>query len=162
MLTGFELNSTGVNYEGYYEIGKKIYENKKTKVKYNLEKFTSSNSTLNGTQLQENWFPQINADIFISHSHLDEKKAIALAGWLNFNFNLDVFIDSCIWGYSNDLLKTIDDKYCKNTNGTYDYEKSVYAASHIHMMLSTAILKMIDNAESVIFLNTPNLILQIH
>lgn len=55
--------------------------------------------------MQSYWFPKINADIFLSHSHKDEKLIIAFAGWLKDTFNLDVFIDSCIWGYSNDLQK---------------------------------------------------------
>ena len=107
--------------------------------------------------MQANWFPQIKADIFISHSHKDINLAIALAGWLQETFGLTVFIDSCVWGYANKLLKMIDNEYCyqKETN-TYNYQKRNYSTSHIHMMLSVALTQMIDNTECLFFLNTPN------
>ena len=38
----------------------------------------------------------------------------------------------------------------------YDYNKRNYSTSHVHMMLSTALTMMMDEAECVIFLNTPN------
>src|SRR5690606_35011062 len=103
------------------------------------------------------WFPQIDADIFISHSHSDEKMAILLAGWLKETLGVYVFIDSCIWGYSNDLLRQIDNKHCLNPSGeTYSYEKRNNSTSHVHMMLSTALNMMIDKTECLFFLNTPN------
>ena len=46
--------------------------------------------------------------IFISHSHKDINKVIAFAGWLKTNFGLEAFIDSCSWGYCDELLKIID------------------------------------------------------
>jgi len=61
--------------------------------------------------MQDFWFPQINANIFISHSHNDEKKAITLAGWISETFHLKAFIDSCVWKCSNDLLKIIDNDF---------------------------------------------------
>lgn len=47
--------------------------------------------------MQVSWFPQIKADVFISHSHSDEKLAIIFAGWLYNAFGLTAFIDSCVW-----------------------------------------------------------------
>lgn len=32
------------------------------------------------SKLQESWFPQVEADIFLSHSHKDEKLIISFAG----------------------------------------------------------------------------------
>lgn len=67
------------------------------------------------------------------------------------------FIDSCLWGYSNDLLREIDEKYCRHSNGTsFDYDKRNYSTSHVHMMLSIALSRMIDKCESVFFLNSEN------
>ncbi|MGB1318990.1 MAG: hypothetical protein ACPG5W_12310, partial [Flavobacteriales bacterium] len=63
-----------------------------------------NNGKVDASGMQENWFPQVEADIFISHSHRNHRLAIALAGWLHGKFGLTSFIDSCIWGYSNDLL----------------------------------------------------------
>ncbi len=66
--------------------------------------------------------------MFLSHSHKDEKSVIAFAGYLS-SLGIKAFVDSYIWGYSNDLLKEIDNEYCvfsRNENGsiaTYDYQK---------------------------------------
>ena len=80
----------------------------------------------------------------------------AFAGWLNYEFGLTAFIDSCAWGYCDDLLKQIDDKYCKHSDGkTYDYQLRNYTTSHVHTMLSAALLDMIDRTECLIFFNTP-------
>ena len=38
---------------------------------------------------------------------------------------------------------------------SYSYEKRNYSTSHVHMMLSVALTKMIDNTECLFFLNTP-------
>lgn len=53
---------------------------------------------IDGDAISQDWFPNINSNIFISHSHLDEEYVIAFAGWLKKNFNLNAFIDSCVWG----------------------------------------------------------------
>ncbi len=112
---------------------------------------------LDGIKLIEEWFPDISADVFISHSHKDEKLAINLATWLYDNFGLISFIDSTVWGYSNELLKELDNIYCLNENGeTYNYDKRNLTTSHVHMMLSTALNKMIDRTECMFFLNTSN------
>lgn len=81
----------------------------------------------------------------------------AFAGWLYDSFGLTAFIDSCAWGYCDELLKLIDDKYCKHKDGkTYDYQLRNYTTSHVHTMLSAALLEMIDRTECLIFFyNTP-------
>ncbi len=62
-----------------------------------------------------------------------------------------------VWGYSNNLLKKLDNHFCKNTGtNTYDYDCRNRTTSHVHMMLSTALYKMIDKTECIIFLNTEN------
>ena len=141
----------------YYKIGKKIYDNKKNLVKEKLDSFILNDGSLDGTKMQNNWFPQIKSDIFLSHSHKDEVIAIALAGLFKEISGLELFIDSCIWGYSNNLLKNIDDRYCYDViKETYNYESRNYSTSHVHMMLSTALTMMIDKTECLFFLNTPN------
>jgi hypothetical protein len=157
MYIGFELNILNTSFPDYYQAGKTIYDENKRTIKLELNKFLLPNGSLDGSKMQENWFPQVKADIFISHSHADENLAIRLAGWLYVEFGLKSFIDSCIWGYSNDLLKSIDDEYCQNSNGkTYNYQKRNFSTSHVHMMLSTALTMMIDKTECIFFLNTPN------
>ncbi|MGL4982190.1 MAG: hypothetical protein ACRC4W_04975 [Treponemataceae bacterium] len=115
------------------------------------------NNTLDGSKLEENWFPQVPADVFISHSHKDEENAKILAQWLYDTFNIKAFLDSHIWGNCDDLLSKIDNKFClTDDNQFYDYFKRNQSTAHVHMMLSIALNKMIDNTECLLFLNTPN------
>lgn len=137
--------------------GKELYENHEAHAKKSLKEFIYDNGHIDGTAMKSNWFQIEDVDIFISHSHQDITKVKAFAGWLYDEFGLIAFIDSCVWGYCNDLLKQIDDDHCKKKDGkTYDYDLRNYTTSHVHMMLSTALTEMIDNTECVMFYNTPN------
>lgn len=143
----------------YCAEGKKLYESMKLKIDTNLKNFFS-NGKLDGTKLSNHWFPQIEADVFISHSHKDFESVLTLAGYLYKKLDLICFIDSCIWGYSDKLLKAIDKRYCTTKNeNTYDYDLRNLSTSHVHMMLTVALTKMIYNTECLFFLNTPNSIL---
>ena len=71
-------------------------------------------------------------------------------------FNLNVFVDTFYWGSADDLLKEIDDIKCKNSDGTYDYQKRNITTSHVHAMLTSAIMQVMDLSEIVIFVNTNN------
>jgi len=157
MFVGFniELTESGM-LEDYFNIGKKIFESHKKEVKENIDLYIGTDCYLDGTEIQADWFPEIEADIFLSHSHKDEELAISFAGWLYDLFGLTAFVDSCIWGYSDDLLKIIDNEYCYNdNNNTYNYKKRNYSTSHVHMMLCMALTKMIDKTECLFFINTP-------
>lgn len=158
MFRGFDvelvLNKKSI--DDYFAIGNSIYENHSHKFKDKLFEFLCEDNKLNGTAIRDAWFPQIEADIFISHSHKDVKQAIALAGWLKEEFGLKAFVDSCIWQHADFLQKRIDNAYCKKEDGSYDYDKRNYTTSHIHMMLSSALSLMIDRTECIFFLNTPN------
>ena len=145
------------DYNYYHKRGEEMFDKYAFDVYDNLELYIKGDSgIIDGTKLQNDWFPQINCDIFISHSHKDEDLAIALAGWLYDRFKLESFIDSCIWGYADKLLKDIDDKYCIRTNNCFNYKKRNYSTSHVHMMLNMALMQMIDKTECLFFLNTPN------
>lgn len=146
----------------YYNIGMKIFNKNKNLIAENISKYMDVNGVLEISQIGKEWFPNIEADIFLSHSHKDEKLAIAFAGWLYYNFGLITFIDSCIWSYSDDLLKKIDEKYCKNKKRRiYYYDTRNISTTHVHMMLMNALMKMIDKSECVFFLNTDNSIIKI-
>lgn len=156
MYRGFNLTSN--NKFGIYKtIGEELYTKNKQTIKSSLDSFLMENGNLNGTEIQKNWFEQVKSDIFISHSHADKEMAIGLAGRLSNNLGLSVFIDSSIWGYANDLLRIIDNKYCLNEDKrTYNYDLRNESTAHVHLMLSTALSMMIDNSECLFFLNTPN------
>ena len=164
MYRGFNLSLERKSFkEGDFkelrEIGFKSLTCQKATIERKIKSFIDDDGFLDGSKMQDNWFPQIKADVFISHSHKDKELALALAlaGWLKENLGLTAFIDSCVWGYSNDLLKLIDNRYCRNEyRRTYDYEKRNSSTSHVHMMLSVALTQMIDNTECLFFLNTPN------
>lgn len=138
------------------ELGDVILNKNKLIARESLASFLDG-QIIDGTRLTSHWFPTIAADVFISHSHNDEEDAVKCAGWLKEQFHLDSFIDSSVWGHADDLLKMIDDKYCRNTDrDTYSYEKRNGSTSHVHMMLSGALSAMLDSTECVIFLNTRN------
>lgn len=143
----------------YLEKGKDLFNEHKKQIITDLGKFTLPNKSLDGSEIQNNWFPTIKADIFLSHSHKNEALALRLAGWLYERYKLKTFVDSAIWGNSNELLKKIDNEYSWtdfDKKSTYSYEKRNLSTSHVHLMLLMAINKMINNCECIIFLNTPN------
>lgn len=145
----------------YYLIGKQIYEQMQKNIYKSLDNYIGVNGVIDGCKLEADWFPKVQADVFLSHSHKDEELAIKLAGWLYDKFKLTTFIDSCIWGYSDNLIRRIDDKYCKNCrNQTYYYKKRNISTSHVHMMLMNALMKMIDKSECVFFINTDNSVIR--
>lgn len=131
----------------------KIYDLQKTYV----SRENASKIQLDGDLIEADCFPDIDADIFLSHSHDDEPIALRIKFLLEKVYGLKVFIDSCAWSYCNDLLKAIDERYCKNDEKSFFYyDKRNNSTAIVHMMLSTALTKMMDKTECVFFLNTGN------
>ncbi len=83
-----------------------------------------------------------------------------MAGWLYKNFRLVSFIDSCVWGYGDNLIKELDYAYHLYYDNygryLYNYDDVLFSSSHVHMMMSTALAYMIDKTECLIFYNTTN------
>mgnify|MGYP004657830869 CR=1 FL=1 len=154
-------NLSGGVWEEYYNKGLKVYSAHKQKIKASLDKYLSIDGELKASEIEKDWFPSFKADVFLSHSHKDEKDVITLAGLLN-DMGLTAFIDSCVWGYADDLLRQIDNEYCvskMHSDGsvdTYNYQRRNQSTAHVHMMLNGALMKMMDNTECLIVLNTPN------
>lgn len=162
MVTGYNLcmNKNTNIFQEYVTIGKNHLVTQKEKAIDCLQKYVID-GIADGTKIEKDWFPQIEADIFISHSHADEKLAKGLAGWLYDSFGLNCFIDSCVWGYADDLLDMINDDYSdrqnKPTGGcVYDHEKCNTASKHVNTVLTIALHKMIDKSEVTFLLNTSN------
>ena len=161
MYRGFKIKpAVFENFDDFYlhkEDGKNIFKRNVFATKKTLDHFIDSDNIIDGSEIIKNWFPEVDADIFISHSHNDENFAIALAGWLKVNFGIKSFIDSCVWGYANELLKNIDRNYCFNEQTKlFDYNERNYSTSHVHMMLATALTYMIDKCECMLFIDTNN------
>jgi len=157
MFRGFNLTIDDSDFSEFYLEGERIHLKNKTIVKEGLDRFLDDDGDLSASKIVGEWFPSIKADIFLSHSHKDEDMIIALAGWLNCKFQINSFIDSCVWGYSENLLKSIDNSYCRQPGKkTFYYDKRNRSTAHVYIMLSTALSKMIDDCEAVFFVNTPN------
>lgn len=158
MYRGFNLKiPNDFNNPNLLKLGKEILRLTNESVKDSIDKYLLNNGSLDGNKIIENWFPEFTSHIFLSHSHKDEEKAMVLAAMLYKEFEILTFVDSTVWGYSNELLKKIDNKYCLHPNGeNYDYEKRNYSTAHVHLMLSTALNNMIDKSECLFFLNSPN------
>lgn len=159
MYTGFNLKFerylTEPQEKYYFDKGKELFKQYSNQVEQKLEELILDNGNIDGGKMQSNWFPSVKADIFLSHSHKNEKDAIALSGYLYDKLGIRTFVDSCIWGYSDELLKKLDEKFCKMDSGHFDYNKRNFTTSNVHMMLSTALTKMMDKTECLLFLNTP-------
>lgn len=160
MYRGFKINSdfsgSFWNSTKYLTEGKKVLSGTDKVIEFQLTKYINPNGTLNGDTLRADWFPQISADIFISHYHTDTDEAICLAGWLREQFDLNAFVDSSVWRHCNDLLKVIDNEYCITGDSRYSYEKRNQSTSQVHMLVCGALSMMIDKCECLFFLNTPS------
>ncbi|WP_324682643.1 hypothetical protein [Bibersteinia trehalosi] len=156
MYRRFKLDVSRNIWQDYFYLGQDINNQNLSLFRRDLNEFISKGHTLSANHIMDNWFPKINADIFLSHSHKDKVIVYSFAGFLYKKFGLRSFIDSSVWGYADELLRTLDDRYCLKNNGCYSYEKRNRSTSHVHMMLSSSLAKMMDKCECLIFINTPN------
>ncbi|MDC5840417.1 toll/interleukin-1 receptor domain-containing protein [Vibrio europaeus] len=134
--------------------------NSNTKIHAELDDFYFQEDVLDGKLLQNTWFPFLeDSHIFLSHSHKDKRTAETVAYLLHRCLDINVFIDSQVWGYADDLLQKIDDKYSyqKETN-TYSYSTRNRTTSNIYLILQNSLNCMIDKSECLLFLNTGNTI----
>ncbi|WP_425618998.1 hypothetical protein NA78x_002725 [Anatilimnocola sp. NA78] len=163
MYKGFDLRGFSERFikpqfrNSLREHGRAVTASNHDDVRRRLAAIATENAVLNGAEIQDSWFPQVNADVFLSHSHRNEDLVLMLAGWLHDRFGLKAFIDSSIWGYAGELLQIIDKAYCwQPESKTYNYQLRNESTSHVHMMLTTALGMMIHRTECLIFVNTPD------
>lgn len=125
----------------------------------NLEDYLLGNdNVLDVDRITQNYFPSVDADVFLSHSHHDERDIIKLAVALE-RKGLKVFVDSCVWGSVDVILKKIDNKFCKRSDGTYSYEKRNRTTSNVFMILNSALQNTISQCELFLFPHTENSLL---
>jgi hypothetical protein len=152
MYKAFNVQPMSFRTDKYWNLGNEMYRNIKRKINTVIKSFVQ-NGRLNADVITAGWFPEISTDIFISNSHNDLDDVLSIAGWLYDEFKIISFIDSCVWGYSEKLLKLIDKEYCyDDKTGLYDYNKRNLSTSHVYMMLSVALSKMIYNTEVLFFI----------
>lgn len=159
MFRGFELKIDeghfSAKYDPYSDFKKEgLYQ--KSGFQRNYEKMLQSVTedatfSINGNKIEEEWFPKFPGSfhVFLSHSHTDKDLAVAIAGLLKEKLNLDVFIDSLVWGYRDQLVRLLYDK----TGRLNDTVSSIY--SHVDCMLTKSLIEMMDSCECLLFLNTP-------
>lgn len=124
-----------------------------------LEEYLNCGGYLDGGKIQEDYFPSVESDVLISHSHDDILLARKIANIVE-EVGLKVFLDEEYWGSCDAFLRKIDNRYCRNEyERTYSYKKRNFSTSVMHMLLSTALAHVIQKAECVIFLNTRNTVL---
>ena len=147
------------NEKEHYEEAMSDYENFCRQYKKDVERYVTG-GILKASRINDDWFPEIDADVFLSHSHGDKKCVVALAAWMYHNLNLKAFVDSMLWNYCDDLLRQMDKCYCvkeKSSDGTvFSYEKRNQSTAHVHIILNEALMKMIDKSECFMFIGTQN------
>ncbi|MDE5936540.1 MAG: hypothetical protein K2G83_03945 [Ruminococcus sp.] len=167
MFAGFNLKLSNEffynNFQYYIDIAKESYKKCSQSITSEIEdaiiNHFEEGTPLDGNIILKKWFPKYSVDVFISHSHADEDLANAFAGWLYEKFNITSFVDSNVWGYIDDLLGILNDNYShKRRNGDYGYiyehESCKKASQYTNIMLLMSLQTIIDNTESVFFLNT--------
>jgi len=122
----------------------------------------SKDTVLDAAEIWDKWFPAVEADVFISHSSKDSALAKKCASWLYDSFQLKSFIDSEVWGYADNLLKDIDEKYARNYDenrrklSTFDYSTRNITTANVHMLLTYSLTRMINKTECIFFLSSDN------
>ena len=162
MFRGFNLKDFSTDMFGnhlpyYVKKGEDLCADYTNKTKKDLSDFKiKSCEILSASAIKDVWFPvyEDKFDIFISHSHDDEKLAYAIAGYINEVFGLNCFVDGKIWSSADGLLFELDQLNQPRTT-TFDYKKRNFSTSEIHSLLMIAIMQMINNCECLFFLNTP-------
>ncbi len=163
MYKGFEIINLTKDFFGNREefeewvsFGKCTLNDYATLLDVELPKLIINETIVDGNKLASEWFKEIEADIFISHSHNDLSLALALAGWLYDRWKIRSFVDSQVWGSADKLLRKIDNKYCENgpSERTYNYKKRNFTTSHVHNILLMSIARVMNKTECFIFLNT--------
>ncbi len=165
MFAGFNLEieknffeSEEESFLKYVEIGEKHLGNQKKEIENSLNKYIRNN-VIDGSRIQNDWFPEVKADIFLSHSSGDKDLVNALAGWLNETFDLKCFVDSNVWGYAGNITELLNRKYSnKRSDGQggdlYNHQDCLKVSEHVNNMLNIALIKMIDKCECIFLLNT--------
>lgn len=161
MFKTFQLDFSTFNLstlQGYMGIGKSLYMQYEAAVHKSLAMYMAPDGLLDAARIEEDWFPQedFSFDVFLSHSHKDENRMIALAGYLYKELDLKCFIDSQLWGYSEKLQPQIDKACCRHDdkNNTWNYDDRNVSTSYVHNMLMVALTKMMDSTECFFFAKT--------
>lgn len=116
-----------------------------------IRRFKNSNGNLSAADIMDDLFTEIDADVFLSHSHEDLEAVTAFAGYLD-SIGRTPFVDSFIWGDVYKLLKQINKM---NSGGSIKYNEFMYTAAQVYMMLNGSLISMIDRTADFVLLESP-------
>lgn len=100
-----EMDSLLKNSNQVYDDFLSISHSHKQNIQKSLSNFLLPDNSIDVAYLEEDWFPSVDAHVFISHSHKDIELVEKFEQWLYQRFGIKCFVDSKVWGYANDLLK---------------------------------------------------------
>jgi hypothetical protein len=126
----------------------------RARVRKALDDLLDPAGTLDVSRMTADWFPDVACDVFLSHAHADAGLARDLAGFLSDRFDLRTFIDADLWGSIADLQRRVDDR-SRGAGAPFDYDDVLASSAHVHMILMSALSKMMDRCECLVFLNSP-------
>jgi hypothetical protein len=109
-------------------------------------------SILDAEALAATIFPEMHYDVFLSHSHADQRNAIDLALALE-KHGLKVFVDSTVWGFYGDLVRKIIAETLPLDDETKEEHVNRIHAD-VHMMLAGALHCTIARAETFVFVRS--------
>lgn len=126
------------------EVAKKIYKLIKG------AKYPNDDIILNHNEIKEVFFspfePQLkDAQVFLSHSHVDKNKALKVKNYLESETNHRVFIDSLFWDYKDNVL---------NKLAKYDNTSKIKDA--FVLILRESLQDMIEKCPYFVFLQSSN------
>lgn len=141
-----------IAFDDTIDVNKEDNDQLKTSLIKQVEKLYIGSSELKSDEIEEDWFPDLKFDIFISHSHRDCDTLVKkFAKWLYDEFGLKAFVDSQVWGNKNDLIQYLAQKDPKGICSTCPD-----IVTGVNAILNMALLKMMDNTECFMFLSTKN------
>ncbi|WRG11054.1 toll/interleukin-1 receptor domain-containing protein [Helicobacter pylori] len=112
--------------------------------------YSNDNIVLKRNEIKEAFFspfkPQLkNAQVFLSHSHVDRNKALEVKDYLESQTKRKVFIDSLFWDYKDDVL---------NKLARYDDISKIEDA--FTLILRESLQDMIEKCPYFVFLQSKN------
>jgi len=159
MIGKFRVNQSILTNNSYYMSNEsnRLSYSRTTKEDIDSNVFLAVKGDISAKNLADNLFPEKKPHVFISHSSKDVNMAIRFANSLYDRYGIVSFIDSQLWGHIDYALKEMHELYCKIPNSSsYYYQKSNNLLSHMHAILSIALMRVMDNADCVIFIESEN------
>ncbi|MCQ2630143.1 toll/interleukin-1 receptor domain-containing protein [Helicobacter pylori] len=118
--------------------------------------YSNDNIVLKRNEIKEAFFspfkPQLkNAQVFLSHSHVDKNEALKVKGYLEEDLDAEcVFIDSLFWDYKDDVLNKLAE-YAEYDDNDISVIKDAFT-----LILRESLQDMIEKCPYFVFLQSKN------